>query len=252
MIPHQLKEGAEFNRWETTASQIGNGLRTWTNPARILKYHDTKRAEDRFHQLADQSASDASLAKQLAEGNGGEAGSFLRSDSLVVDPKEVESRHPTAPVPDIAEADSSFQLLKHRLDDFCLVEHKVRGDGHCQFRSLAFQLSGDRQTDQSHGEVRRLICDHLERHRAIYSPFVNGDKSFDGYVLRMRGDAWGDHLTLQAFADTYCHPVHIVTSYETRRFIQIQPQLPPGTREKEPLLIGFWAEVHYNPVVYSS
>jgi len=107
----------------------------------------------------------------------------------------------------------------------------------------------------------------LASNRSKYAPFVNGEEGFDSYLRRMREGEWGDHLTLQAFADTFGHPVHIVTSYESRGFIQIQPQVGTATPvqqeqrarsgggggggAKEPLLIGFWSEVHYNPVVYA-
>ena len=43
-----------------------------------------------------------------------------------------------------------------------------------------------------------------------------------------------------------------VTSYESRGFIQISPQPRLGASPSPPLpplLLGFWAEVHYNPIM---
>ncbi len=49
---------------------------------------------------------------------------------------------------------------------------------------------------------------------------------------------------MQAFADAMGIRVNIISSYEESCVIEITPST--GVRERRPLWISFWAEVHYN------
>jgi hypothetical protein len=215
--------------WSTSASTIGRG---------VLLYNSHVHAEKIYAERAAAERSDASLARSLAS-----------ESCLTVDPQTLAARPPTARLPDESTCMYGVDLLRQRLRDFCLEERPVRGDGHCQFRSIAFQLYG---TDVDHAAVRAAVCEHLASHSRIYTSFVH-DESFNDYLARMAAEAWGDHLTLQAFADLSGRPVHLVTSYEARGFIQVAPQTNFPTQDTQapgtPLLLGFWAEVHYNPIV---
>ena len=131
---------------------------------------------------------------------------------------------PPAALPAAQAVSEDLSCLGRRLAEFGLRAVPVAGDGACQFRSLAFALDGS--DDRRHGEIRAAVVDHLERERALYEAFVPREvESFDAYLeAHARGAAcWGDHLTLQAFADAFGRPVHLVTSYEDRGFIQITP-----------------------------
>jgi|AntAceMinimDraft_5_1070358.scaffolds.fasta_scaffold22141_2 hypothetical protein len=228
LIRIACQEAAD-DRWATSASAIGRG---------VLLYGAHAQAEQRYATLAAAEQRDASVAHTLA------AESYL-----AVDPQSLAARPPTARPPDDAARAVGADHLQQRLRDFCLEERPVRGDGHCQFRSLAFQVHG---TDTAHAAVRAAVCAHLAAHPATYAPFVH-DESFEAYLVRMGQGAWGDHVTLQAFADLSGRPVHLVTSYEARGFVQVAPQPALASSSNQPsgppVLLGFWAEVHYNPIV---
>ncbi len=52
---------------------------------------------------------------------------------------------------------------------------------------------------------------------------------------------WGDHVTLQAVADTFGVRIAIMTSYQDSCVIEIQPQ--GETQSQRVLYLSFWAEV---------
>ena len=228
-------EGGQ-SRWTTSSSEIGRG---------VLMYGEQRRLEARQQQIR----SDALMAEELARK---ELGSTSAGPATLVclplDRTSLMARPPTVP-PSAEESRQDFSALEQRLRDFNLSEIPVSGDGSCQFRALSYAMWG---SDERHGEVRRKVCDQLEKEHATYSPYVI-DESWASYLKRMHDHStWGDHLTLQAFADAYKRPVHLVTSYEQRGFIQISPSpSSPASRSLGigvPLLLGFWAEVHYNPL----
>ena len=70
------------------------------------------------------------------------------------------------------------------------------GDGNCLFRSLADQLMSNAA---KHVLVRQLICEHMEKHRDCFEPFVEDDKPWARYISEMRKEScWGGNLELQA------------------------------------------------------
>ena len=148
-------------------------------------------------------------------------------------PKVVEN------MPTKTEADMDYMNLADRLKHYGLKEKKVKGDGNCQFRSLADQLFG---TMERHEEVRRMAIHQLKTESDLYKPYVPED--FDQYVRTMSKDGeWGDHVTLQAVADLYGRKICVLSSYKTNFIIDIKPQ---KTLHSRVLWLSFWAEVHYN------
>ena len=91
----------------------------------------------------------------------------------------------------------------------------------------------------------------LERER--YQDFcvmddASVDADFDGFVQRMAKDGeWGDHVTLQAAADVYGVYVCLVTSYEGRGILRVEPSAAPANPRT--IWIAFWAEVHYSSIM---
>uniref|UniRef100_A0A2P2KSL6 OTU domain-containing protein 5 n=1 Tax=Rhizophora mucronata TaxID=61149 RepID=A0A2P2KSL6_RHIMU len=101
-------------------------------------------------------------------------------------------------IPSIDEATSDHERLLNRLQLYGFVEHKVQGDGNCQFRALADQFYN---TPDRHKTVRRDIVHQLKSHPEIYEGYV--PMEYGDYLKKMsRSGEWGDHVTLQAAADS--------------------------------------------------
>ena len=74
------------------------------------------------------------------------------------------------------------------------VVHRVRGDGNCLFRALAYPR-GDHRT------VRACVVRHMRARWKQFEPFVPEDVR-DVYLAEMARDGvWGDHLVIEAFCD---------------------------------------------------
>ncbi|KAG2433740.1 hypothetical protein HXX76_008103 [Chlamydomonas incerta] len=143
-----------------------------------------------------------------------------------------------APPPEpVVSADR--RRLQDTLRLYELTERQVAGDGNCQFRALSDQLYDN---PEHHAEVRRAVVAVLRQRAAAYSCYVAGD--YGAFVDSMaRSGTWGDHLTLQAAADTFGVRIVVVTSYEHSPVITIEPEQKKSGRT---LFLSFWAEVHYN------
>ena len=48
-------------------------------------------------------------------------------------------------------------------------------------------------------------------------------------------------------SDAYSIQINLITSYESRAYITINPKA--GSHDGGAIWLGFWAEVHYNPLV---
>ena len=73
-------------------------------------------------------------------------------------------------------------------------------------------------------------------------------EDYNAYVAEMsRETTWGDHITLQAAADSYGVGMCVISSYKDNFVIEIQPRLK---RSERVLWISFWAEVHYNSIYH--
>ncbi|KAM7262535.1 hypothetical protein ACFE04_000218 [Oxalis oulophora] len=146
-------------------------------------------------------------------------------------------------IPSFDEATSDHERLLNRLQLYDFVELKVQGDGNCQFRALSDQLHGD--PDQ-HKYVRRQVVNQLKSHPEIYEGYV--PMEYDHYVAKMsRSGEWGDHVTLQAAADSYGVRIFVITSFKDTCYIEILPQ---NQQKKKVIFLSFWAEVHYNSIYF--
>ncbi|KAI4349129.1 hypothetical protein L6164_009764 [Bauhinia variegata] len=144
-------------------------------------------------------------------------------------------------IPSIDEATSDHQRLLDRLQLYDFVEHKVRGDGNCQFRALSDQFY---LTPDHHKFVRRQVVNQLKSHPEIYEGYV--PMAYDEYLEKMsQSGEWGDHVTLQAAADSYGVKIFVMTSFKDTYCIEI---LPNFGKPKRVIFLSFWAEVHYNSI----
>lgn len=232
-IIRDLVNEASDDRWTTSSSAIGKG---------VVILNDQLAAEQSYSRNVSRvsAASNGITNKEIYINRPGD-----NMNSIPCDDIKIESDH---------------HRLKRRLRDFGLMEINVKGDGNCQFRALSYQLYG---TEDKYQLIRAEICKYMEFNSNLYKDFIvsdeeeeynsegsNGeDKGWKEYIKNMKLDyEWGDHLTLQAFANLYHKSLHLITSYHTNEFIQINPQNNTHG-ESQVILLGFWAEVHYNPVV---
>ncbi|XP_022767320.1 uncharacterized protein LOC111311831 isoform X2 [Durio zibethinus] len=146
-------------------------------------------------------------------------------------------------IPSIDEAMSDHERLLSRLQLYGFVELKVQGDGNCQFRALADQLY---HTPDNHKYVRRQVVNQLKSHPEAYEGYVPMD--YADYLKRMsKSGEWGDHVTLQAAADSYGVRIFVITSFKDTCYIEI---LPNTQKSKGVIFLSFWAEVHYNSIYF--
>lgn len=84
----------------------------------------------------------------------------------------------------------------------------------------------------------------LESHPECYAGYVPMD--YREYLKKMsKSGEWGDHVTLQAAADSYGVKVFILTSFKDTCYIEI---LPVVEKSRRVICLSFWAEVHYNSI----
>ncbi|XP_020113494.1 OTU domain-containing protein DDB_G0284757-like [Ananas comosus] len=144
-------------------------------------------------------------------------------------------------IPSFDEATSDHQRLIDRLQMYDLVECKVQGDGNCQFRALSDQLY---QSPEHHEFVRQQVVDQLESHPEIYKEYV--PMAYREYLKKLsKWGEWGDHVTLQAAADSYGVKIFVMTSFKDTCYIEIQPRI---LKSRRVIFLSFWAEVHYNSI----
>ncbi|KAK9158481.1 hypothetical protein Scep_005055 [Stephania cephalantha] len=144
-------------------------------------------------------------------------------------------------IPSVDEATSDHQRLLDRLQLYDLVEHKVQGDGNCQFRALSDQFY---RTPEHHKFVREVVVNQLRSSPEIYEGYV--PMGYGDYLKKMsKSGEWGDHVTLQAAADSYGVKIFVLTSFKDTCYIEI---LPSVQRSKRVIFLSFWAEVHYNSI----
>ncbi|XP_078182430.1 OVARIAN TUMOR DOMAIN-containing deubiquitinating enzyme 12-like isoform X1 [Carex rostrata] len=144
-------------------------------------------------------------------------------------------------IPSIDEAISDHQRLIDRLRLYDLVELKVEGDGNCQFRALSDQFY---RSPEHHKFVRQQVINQLESTRDIYEGYV--PMEYGDYLKKLsKTGEWGDHVTLQAAADSYGVKIFVITSFKDTCYIEI---LPNVQKSKRVIFLSFWAEVHYNSI----
>ncbi|XVF05714.1 hypothetical protein REPUB_Repub05bG0196300 [Reevesia pubescens] len=144
-------------------------------------------------------------------------------------------------IPSVDEATLDHQRLLERLQVYNLVELKVEGDGNCQFRALSDQFY---RTPEHHEFVRQQVVNQLKSYPDIYEGYV--PMAYGDYLEKMsKSGKWGDHVTLQAAADSYGIKIFVITSFKDTCYIEI---LPNVQRSKRVIFLSFWAEVHYNSI----
>ncbi|KAJ6428938.1 hypothetical protein OIU84_020556 [Salix udensis] len=144
---------------------------------------------------------------------------------------------------------SDHQRLLERLKSYDCAEKKVQGDGNCQFRSLSDQLY---RSPEHHQVVRELVVKQLESEPERYNGYV--PMAYGDYLEKMnKSGEWGDHVTLQAAADSvhvamqlqYGVKILLITSFRDTCCIEIFPNAKKSNRV---IYLSFWAEVHYDSI----
>ncbi|CAI9766190.1 unnamed protein product [Fraxinus pennsylvanica] len=144
-------------------------------------------------------------------------------------------------IPSADDAMSDHERLLARLELYDLVELKISGDGNCQFRSLSDQIY---RTPEHHQFVREQVVNQLMSYRELYENYV--PMAYEDYLKKMsKTGEWGDHITLQAAADTYGFKIFVITSFKDTCYIEI---LPNTLKSNKIIFLSFWAEVHYNSI----
>ncbi|XP_042451244.1 OVARIAN TUMOR DOMAIN-containing deubiquitinating enzyme 9-like isoform X1 [Zingiber officinale] len=145
-------------------------------------------------------------------------------------------------IPSVDEAISDHQRLIDRLLMYDLVELKVQGDGNCQFRALSDQFY---RSTEHHEFVRQQVINQLKSHPECYEGYV--PMEYGDYLKKLsKSGEWGDHVTLQAAADSqYGVKIFVITSFKDTCYIEI---LPGTQKSKRVIFLSFWAEVHYNSI----
>ncbi|XP_068645560.1 OVARIAN TUMOR DOMAIN-containing deubiquitinating enzyme 12-like [Aristolochia californica] len=144
-------------------------------------------------------------------------------------------------IPSVDEATTDHQRLLDRLQLYDLVELKIQGDGNCQFRALSDQFY---RTTEHHKFVRQQVVIQLKAHPDIYEGYV--PMAYGEYLKKMSmAGEWGDHVTLQAAADSYGVKIFVITSFKDTCYIEILPNIQ---KSKRVIFLSFWAEVHYNSI----
>ncbi|KAK6163363.1 hypothetical protein DH2020_000227 [Rehmannia glutinosa] len=130
-------------------------------------------------------------------------------------------------IPSVDEATLDHQRLLDRLQVYELVEFKVQGDGNCQFRALSDQFY---RTPEHHKFVRQQIVKQLRSCPEIYEGYV--PMAYEHYLSKMsKSGEWGDHVTLQAAADSYGMKIFVITSFKDTCYIEILPNVQKSERE---------------------
>ncbi|KHG18240.1 OTU domain-containing [Gossypium arboreum] len=159
-------------------------------------------------------------------------------------------------IPSVDEATLDHQRLLERLQVYNLVELKVEGDGNCQvscihikawvpfdigslltliskvltpllFRALSDQVY---RTPEHHEFVRRQVVDQLKSCPDIYEGYV--PMAYSDYLEKMsESGEWGDHVTLQAAADSYGVKIFVITSFKDTCYIEILPNVQKSKRD---------------------
>ncbi|CAK9158520.1 unnamed protein product [Ilex paraguariensis] len=120
-----------------------------------------------------------------------------------------------------------------------LAESEAMGVG--QFRALSDQFY---RTPEHHKFVRQEIVNQLKAYPEIYEAYV--PMAYGDYLKKIsKVGEWGDHVTLQAAADSYGVKIFVITSFKNTCYIEILPNVQRSTRV---IHLSFWAEVHYNSI----
>lgn len=150
--------------------------------------------------------------------------------------------------------------LEGRLDSFGMCMKEMKGDGNCQFRSLAFNLFGDQD---HHAMTRKAAVAHMRKHANFFGSLFEDVAEFNAYLSDMaRARTWGDELTLRACIEAYNCEAHIITSEPANWYLVYQSETssvdpavavcPPKKSLPRPgkqVFLAYVSPVHYNSIV---
>ena len=98
-----------------------------------------------------------------------------------------------------------------------------------------------------HQDIRDEVIQELKKNRDRYDGFFVGLGGLDAYITKMGRDSeWGDHVTLQAFANAYETSIDIISDYSGDECMTIVPG--EGLLIQRQIQICFYAEIHYDSV----
>ena len=169
-------------------------------------------------------------------------------DWLAEDQHQREAQQNTHPRQQPIEASAFLE----RLHQNRMVEKQIEADGNCQFRALADQLfDGDQDR---YAECRAAAINQLRSEPTRYMGFITEDEDWETYVQRMEQDReCGDHITLQAAADSYKVTVHLYSANpDELEFPRVFPHMyiveGRTIHHSRIIRLSHHPEVHYNSV----
>ncbi|XP_029180372.2 uncharacterized protein LOC114947944 [Acropora millepora] len=139
--------------------------------------------------------------------------------------------------------EGSNSVFNSRLRRYGLRALEVGGNGNCLFRAIAHQIYGDANR---HLEIRRTGVQYLQNNpdRFIESAVVD-NTSWSEYINYMsRAGAWGDHIILQAIAETMNLRIHVIESSQNFAELTLVQTLNLSETTRS-IYIGHIGELHY-------
>jgi hypothetical protein len=144
--------------------------------------------------------------------------------------------------------------MRERLKLYGMTEKKIRGDGNCQFRSIADQISG---SEENHAEFRKLCVDWLKKNESYkidattkLSDFLETDHfpTWADYCDYMARDAsWGDHITLIALAEVLQTRIWILSNVKSdAKLSPVTVIEPREVDQNRCIFLAHWHERHYS------
>ena len=154
--------------------------------------------------------------------------------------------------------------LLERLHSLGLTSVTMKGDGSCQFRTVADQLFG---SQEHHACVRAVVVQHMRECADWFGMFFDeADGGFDGFLASMAvAGTWGDELTLAACVEAFGCVAHVVQSTEANWYMVYKDErggaanadsvartctaygLEPPRVGKE-IFLAYIAPIHYNAI----
>ncbi|XP_066288313.1 uncharacterized protein [Branchiostoma lanceolatum] len=128
-------------------------------------------------------------------------------------------------------------------------------DGNCFFWAINDQLQRDALRKEGaktmyQGDIREAVTCYIKDHPKTTNGesivAFTAERSLDEYLAKMsQNGSWADHIYVQAIADFLKRTIHIVSTSggEDGCFICVEPI--GGESEGTPLLLGHYAERHY-------
>ena len=135
--------------------------------------------------------------------------------------------------------------LTEKLSKLGLKEFEIHGDGNCQFRSIAHQLFNDQNR---HSEIRKRACKQLLEKADRYKEFCCTKNYFDWIQYMSKDFSWGDNITLQAISDSYNINIRIITLYQNKSILFINPISQINRNQPKQITILYKPEIHYSSV----